>query len=37
MERILERYEGEVEGMVERSGGDGAGGVGGVDGERERT
>ncbi|TKA77935.1 hypothetical protein B0A55_03720 [Friedmanniomyces simplex] len=38
LEALLERYEGEVEGMMEGAGlGDGGQGAGGVDAERERT
>ncbi|KAK0844833.1 FG-nucleoporin nsp1 [Friedmanniomyces endolithicus] len=38
LEALLNRYEGEVDGMMEGAGlGDGGQGVGGVDGERERT
>ena len=38
LEALLNRYEGEVDGMMVGAGlGDGGLGVGGVDGERERT
>lgn len=38
LEAMLDRYEGEVDGLMERAGmGDGGVGVSGVDAERERT
>lgn len=37
LEAALERYEAQVDRMIESSGGDNDGGLGGVEGERERT